>query len=363
LLAYLLDMGRGAGRRSTIWPTRDDDVVFLDRYRRELAPYFIPMVPETSVVQACLDKWATYQWALRAGVPTPRTWFVENETDLGKAKVEVKYPCVLKPVAAHHWRQDRNWELVGQRKAIAVNSPEELVAEYGRVALADRRALVQEMIAGGDENLAIAACYLDRESNWVAGFNTQKVVQIPEGFGTGCIVQATDRPELFEPTLRLLQAMRFTGIAEVEYKWDAGRREYQLIEINPRPWDQHRLGKNCGTDLVFLAHSEYAGLSQPAIQKKRCADKWIAEDAFLFSALSLLSRRDRGVLSLFRLARGKRTYAIWSARDPVPLVAHMFLHVLPRVAIAAARQLCSRLETAWSGIHRPAPAAYKQPLK
>src|ERR1039458_6296972 len=221
LLAYLLDMGRGAGRRSTIWPTRDDDVVFLDRYRRELAPYFIPMVPESSVVQACLDKWETYQWALRVGVPTPRTWLVDNDTDLGKASAEVKYPCVLKPAAAHHWRQGGNWELVGQRKAIAVNSPEELVAEYGRVALANRRVLVQEMIAGGDENLAIAACYLDRQSNWVAGFNTQKVVQIPEGFGTGCIVQATDRPELFEPTLRLLQAMRFTGIAEVEYKWNA----------------------------------------------------------------------------------------------------------------------------------------------
>ena len=205
LLTFLLKMGRDSGERSVIWPTRDDDVVFLDRYRNELAPYFIPMVAESSVVQACLDKWETYQWCLRAGVPTPRTWLIQNEMDLTKASGEVAYPCVLKPVAAHHWRQGRNWELVGQRKAIAINSPKQLLIEYAAVARANRRALVQEMIPGGDENLAIAACCVDRQSNWVAGFNTQKVVQVPEGFGTGCIVQATDRPELFGPTLRLLQ--------------------------------------------------------------------------------------------------------------------------------------------------------------
>src|ERR1035441_5871501 len=61
LLAYLLEMGRNMGQRPLIWPTRDDDVLFLDRFRREMEPYFIPMTPEKSVVSACLDKWETYR--------------------------------------------------------------------------------------------------------------------------------------------------------------------------------------------------------------------------------------------------------------------------------------------------------------
>lgn len=363
LLAYLLQMGRGAEEPSTIWPTRDDDVVFLDTYRNELQPYFTPMIPAHTVVQACLDKWETYQACLQAAVPTPRTWLVKNESDLHKAAAEVSYPCVLKPVAAHHWRQGRNWKLVGERKAIEVQSVEHLLAEYATVSRADRRALVQELIPGGDENLAIAACCLDRNSNWIAGFNTRKVVQIPEGFGTGCIVQAAERPELFEPTLRLLQSMGFTGIAEVEYKWNAARSEYQLIEINPRPWDQHRLGSTCGTDLVSLAQAAYSGLPRPAIEKTRSAVKWIAEDAFLFAVLRLAWNRDRKIFALFHLARGKRTYAIWSLRDPLPFTAYMLLNIVPQLAVTAARRLCSPLTALFKGIFRQPLTSYKQPLK
>ena len=35
---------------------------------------------------------------------------------------EVTYPCVLKPVSAHQWRQGNNWQIVGSRKAIGISS-------------------------------------------------------------------------------------------------------------------------------------------------------------------------------------------------------------------------------------------------
>jgi D-aspartate ligase len=341
LRAYLLEMGERIGHPCVIFPTRDDDVLFLDRFRRELERYFVPVVPEAGVLRACLDKWETYLCAQRAGVASPQCWLIEQEQDLDRIAAEVTYPCVLKPVAAHHWRQGGNWEIVGGRKAISISSREQLLAEYAGIARADRRVLLQEMIPGGDDNLVIAACYLDRQSNWVAGFNTQKLVQVPEGFGTGCIVQAAHRPELFEPAVRLLKDLHFTGIAEVEFKWNVAKSEYQLIEINPRPWDQHRLGKSCGTDLVFFAYCEYAGLARPAVIQRVSADKWIAEDTFVLTALRLLWNRDPNLRGLFRLARGKRIYAIWSARDPIPLLAHLITHFIPRLIAAAAKGVWS----------------------
>jgi predicted ATP-grasp superfamily ATP-dependent carboligase len=345
LLAYLLKMGRQIGHRSVIFPTRDDDVLFLDRFRRELEDYFVPVAPESSVLRACLDKWETYLCAQRAGVSTPTCWLIEQEEDLRRIASEVTFPCVLKPVAAHHWRQGGNWEIVGGRKAIAIVSWEQLVAEYAVIAGADRRALLQEMIPGGDDQLLISACYLDCQSNVVAAFNAQKLVQVPEGFGTGCIVQATQRPELIEPAVRLLQSMRFTGIAEVEFKWNAAKSEYQLIEINPRPWDQHRLGKSCGTDLAFLAYCENAGLPRPPITGQVSADKWIAEDTFVFEAFRLLWRRDSKLRTLLQLARGKRIYAIWSTRDPLPLFAYLFTNFIPRLIATTTRVVWSKF---WS---------------
>jgi predicted ATP-grasp superfamily ATP-dependent carboligase len=245
----------------------------------------------------------------------------------------------MKPVAAHHWRKAGNWQLVGGRKAIGVSSQAELLAEYKAVARAEQRVLVQEMIDGADDCLVIAACYFDRQSNFVAGFNTHKLIQIPEGFGTGCILEAVDRPELFERTVRLLQEIRYTGIAEVEYKWDAARNDYQLIEINPRPWDQHRLGWSCGVELMYQAYCEHAGLAMPPAKYRAGPWKWMAEDIFVLTALQMLWRRDPALPQLLRMARGKRTYSIWSWRDPLPFVVYVTTVFLPRLIASGLRNL------------------------
>ena len=343
LLTALLKLGGEIGQRSVIFPTRDDDCLFLDRFRSELSKDFIPVLPPSPALRACLNKWETYLLAKQAGVPTPRCYLVENQEHLRRVSEEVTFPCVLKPVSSHDWRRAANWELVGARKAIGILSQEELLAEYVVVARADQRALIQEMVPGDDDCLMIAACYLDGESNWVAGFNTQKLVQSPAGFGTGCIVQTVDRPDLFAPSLRLLHAMRFTGIAEVEYKWDARSDNFQLIEVNPRPWDQHRLGNSSGLDLVYLAYCEHAGMPSPVLAPRLGGHKWIAEDAFFMAVLRLAWRRDPKLWSIIRLARGNRVYAIWSWKDPLPGLVYLVASFLPGLVSTGTRFLWSAL--------------------
>jgi predicted ATP-grasp superfamily ATP-dependent carboligase len=331
LLAFLLKMRQEVAGRLVIFPTRDDDLLFLDRYRKELQEGFVLAVPETAVLKVCLNKWETHLLAQRAGVSVPKCWLVENAEDLARTIAEVAYPCVLKPISTPDWRRGNNWNIVGSRKAIAVSSPGELLAEYTAIAHASPRMVVQEVIPGGDDTLAITACYLNRDSQFVAAFNTQKLLQFPEGFGTGCILQTAHYPELLAPTLRLLQSLRFTGIAEVEYKWDRAAGEYKLIEINPRPWDQHRLGQASGADLAYIAYCEHAGERQPPVGGSAVNTKWVADDTFLMTAAELLRRRDPKLRTLFRLARGKRIYAIWSMRDPLPFAVYLMLTFIPTV--------------------------------
>jgi predicted ATP-grasp superfamily ATP-dependent carboligase len=240
---------------------------------------------------------------------------------------------------AQDWRTGANWDLVGARKAIRIANERELLATYAQVSRAHKRLLLQELVPGGDEHLLVAACYLDQQSEFVAGFNARKLVQEPAGFGTGCIVQADSCPEIFEPTVRLLRSIRFTGIAEVEYKWNTARQEYQLIEINPRPWDQHRLGKGCGTDLIHIAYCDYAGLPRPVSNRRASTQKWIAEDTFLLTALKLLLRRDPKFLQLVRSAKGQRSYAIWSLRDPLPFLGYLITQFLPSLVSSGWRAL------------------------
>ncbi len=350
LAAFLIELGRELRVRSVIFPTRDDDLVFLDRFRAELEPYFSVVAADAEPLQACLDKWQTAAWAERAGVAAPKCWILRQRQDAERVAQQASYPCVLKPLSAHYWRRGDNWRLVGACKAIVVNSAAELQAVYHDIARADERALVQEMIPGGDEDLVITACYLDRQSRWVAGFNIRKLVQVPEQLGTGCIVESVKRPDLFAPAEALLCAMGFSGLAEVEFKWDARDNLYKLIEVNPRPWDQHRLGRACGVDLIYAAYCEHASLPEPHFQEPVAGHKWIAEDTVVTTILRMLWRGDGRLHSLLSKARGKRIYAIWNWQDPLPLVVYLFSDFIPSLATSIGRRV---IQVCWRAVWPP----------
>jgi len=363
LFDFMMQLGRGSSERGIIFPTRDDDIVFLDRYREELSGYFALAIPSHSVVTSCLDKWETHQWAQRAGIPSPNAWMVNGADEMCRVMDEVRYPCVLKPVESFDWHRGSNWVLVGGRKAIGVTSREELLKEYQTVSAAGQRVLVQEMVEGEDNQLYIAACFLNKDSRLSAGFTARKLMQVPEGFGTGCIVEGVDCPEVLLLAERLLNAMRYTGIAEVEFKRDRCSGDFRLIEINARPWDQHRLGTCCGTDLIYLAYREYTGLAAepsgievrqhgtPSSGKLAQGAKWIAEDAFAMAMLQNIFRSWSSVRSQLHAARGRRIFAIWSADDPLPSFMWLARFVTKLVALSG-RYLSAQFGRAFRGAFR-----------
>jgi predicted ATP-grasp superfamily ATP-dependent carboligase len=331
LCAFLLRLAGELPSGAVVFPTRDDDVLFLERFRTVLERHFTLVLPGSRPLEVCLNKWETHVAAQAAGTASPRTWHIESMAQLRSVLPEVVFPCVLKPVFAQHWRKAKNWQMVGQRKAVGVSSAEELIEEYGRIERAESRALLQEMITGGDDCLWIAACYLDRNSRLVAGFTAQKLIQVPAGFGTGCMVQTVNRPDLLQKAATLLKRIGFSGIAEVEFKWDASSNAYKLIEINPRPWDQHRLGKACGVDLVHIAYCDLGGMPKPAIAPQRTGQKWIAEDVFSLLLLRAFVKRTGDLKTLLQMARGERVYPISSLRDPIPMLAFVGLQLVPEL--------------------------------
>lgn len=341
LCETLLALAREIGPGAVLFPTRDHDVVFLSRYRRELTPHFHLVLPGEEALRVALDKGLTYEAAVRAGVATPATWVVNSSAELTAILGDVRFPCVLKPVEAHHWRQHGKWEAVGSRKAICLASAEELTQAYHGIAQAEGRALVQEVIPGGDDALLAVGCYVQQDGTWGGAFGAHKLIQTPAGYGTGCVLESADCSHLVEPTQRLLKSIGFRGVAEVEYKRHQTTGEYQLIEINPRPWDQHGLGEASGVDVCYLAYCDLTGQRPTETVPGRGPSKWIAEDAFLIEAIRLAGRRDPALQRLLAAVGGRRMYGIWDWRDPVPGLAYLFTGV-PALGVAV-------VKAAWAG--------------
>lgn len=342
LLRFLLELAKEFPQGAVLFPTRDDDVLFLDAFRDELQRHYTLLLPKVEPLETCLNKWKTYQAAVAAGIASPRTWMISSRAELQAAIPEMTLPCVIKPVFAQHWRKPGNWQLVGSRKAVGIYSAAAMLEEYDLIARADKRVLVQEMVPGGDNRLWIAACYRNRAGEFVGGFAAQKLVQVPEVFGTGCVVQTVDRPDILEMASALLNRIDYTGVAEVEFKED-DRGVYNLIEVNTRPWDQHRLGEACGADVIYAAYRDLAGLPASSIRQQSSGHKWIAEDVYWLLLLRSLWKRDGRFREWRRLARGRRVYAISWWRDPLPTLGYFFAQIIPQLAGTAFQLLRARL--------------------
>jgi D-aspartate ligase len=325
-------------RGAVIFPTRDLDVLFLDRHRTELQEHYRLAIPSAECLQRFVNKNILARAARQAGLGVPRTLALGSREELPRVTEEVGFPCVVKPVSSHHWRESNNWEQVGGRKAFLVSTPEELEREYARVSLAHPEILVQEWIPGGTDNIVIVGAYVGKNSEPLAYFTARKIVQAPDDFGTGCIVRSEDIPDVLEPTIQLWKALGYRGMAEVEYKRDPRTGKLLLIEMNTRHWDQHALSRASGLNLSWTAYCDSIGMEVAPVKTRTVRSTWIAEDAMLSYILQGIYHRNLKTGMLSSQLSGPRTYGIFSWRDPWPFVRYFFTGMLPTItkqAVAA----------------------------
>jgi D-aspartate ligase len=316
---------------AVIFPTRDLDVLFLDRHRTELQQHYRLAIPSAECLQRVVNKNILARAAQQAGLGVPRTLAVGSREELPRVAEEVGFPCVVKPVSSHHWRESNNWEQVGGRKAFLVSTPEELEREYVRVSVAHPEILVQEWIPGGTDNIVIVGAYVGKNSEPLAYFTARKIVQAPDDFGTGCIVRSEEIPDVLEPTIQLWKALGYRGMAEVEYKRDPRTGKLLLIEMNTRHWDQHALSRASGLNLSWTAYCDSIGMEMTAVKTRTVRATWIAEDAMLGYILHSIYHRNLRLGTLFGQLSGPRMYGIFSWRDPWPFVRYFFTGILPTI--------------------------------
>jgi predicted ATP-grasp superfamily ATP-dependent carboligase len=109
-------------------------------------------------------------------------------------------------------------------------------------------------------------------------------------------------------------------MAEVEYKFDPRSKEFKLIEINTRHWDQHELGRASGVNLSWTAYADLIGLDTNSKRVPTVQTTWIGEEALIQHVLRGLYRREIKLGKLRKQLKGPRIYGTFSWRDPLPFV-------------------------------------------
>ncbi len=139
-------------------------------------------------------------------------------------------PFFCKPRSIHRHRHD----LPGQ-KGFIIRSAHEWRAWCDRFGGEAARWLLQEIIPGAEDNIVLFAGAFGRDGRVLGGFSARKLRQYPPGFGSATQVVTEDIPELAARAMAFLRRLGYTGVCCGEFKWCPQRRDWVVIEFNPRP--------------------------------------------------------------------------------------------------------------------------------
>jgi predicted ATP-grasp superfamily ATP-dependent carboligase len=270
------------------------------------------------VTRFALDKRLTYQRAGELGVGAPWTMVAASGDEFATRKIP--FPVILKPAVNHHFFPKTNV------KALSAATLSELQRRHAQMSqfIPAEEILVQERIPGGGEN-QFSFCGLCRDGKVYAALVAQRRRQYPVEFGNASsFVETTNQPIVEADGRRFLESIGFDGMAEVEFKFDPRDGKYKILDVNPRAWGWHTLGRAAGVDFSYLLWLQKTGAPVTAPVQRRDAS-WFRE---ITDPLSILKSPHRGA-ELGRLLRalftGRLTLATFDLLDPVPFFAEFAL--------------------------------------
>ena len=210
-------------------------------------------------IGSVLDKQHLYELADDYEIPYPETYLLGAVSAAEAIEAVGGFPLVLKPA------RKRKFEEALGTNVVQVDTREEFDDTVQAAREADARVLVQEQVnveTGRDTSLASYVPPADGHSYDGAvpgdalGVVGNAAVRYPRGFGTSCLVETVDRPEIARRALRILDETGYHGISEAEFVYDADREEYVLLDINTRPWKWISLPVEAGANLPLAAYRD-----------------------------------------------------------------------------------------------------------
>ncbi len=225
-------------RFELILPCTDGTILPLQLHRREIEDGGrIQLLPD-DVYRICSSKAETYRLAEELGISLPRQTMASSMNDLRRAAQEFGFTLILKPQTSSSAANP-----LARRAVRLVHSAEDLES-CGESMLADGELIVQQCAKG----IGVGVEVLCKDGVILTAFQHQRVHEPRRGGGSSYRKSVPLNPEMFDATEKLMRALRYTGVAMVEFKQNQETGAWVLIEINARFWGSLPLSIAAGLD-------------------------------------------------------------------------------------------------------------------
>lgn len=309
------------GRRVPLMYGGDDALGLIYAHRERLQRYFLFLINDPDVAEALVAKDRFHAFALRRGLPVPRTLQWEGA---GPGSVAgTPGPVVVKPKRKADWHNSLLCHRLfdnGDGKARVFASGAGAAADPVVASFRDQLT-VQEYIAGGDRDLWSFHGFADEQGRVLASFVGRKLRTFPVEMGESAFIEMARDPSLDALGRDVVRRCPLKGVFKMDFKRDPATGRWYLLEINARYTLWNYLGACNGLNLAAIAYDYLVSGARPLEVAYGTSRRWLAVDLD-FKAYRQLAARDE--LSFARwlasIAFTRKVHNVLAWTDPWPFV-------------------------------------------
>ncbi|WP_405593186.1 ATP-grasp domain-containing protein [Streptomyces sp. NBC_01092] len=323
LVEGLVRIAGRIGRPAVLVPTDEEAAVLIAQHQDVLRDCFLFPRVDPLLPNRVASKQGLHELCLEHGVPSPATVSPQSYQEIEEFTEKASFPVVAK-----------NREAFVRRRQPVVNGTTRIATREGLLSLArdwgERPGVIlQEYLPREDAEDWIVHAYFDADSTPLALFTGVKVRSWPPHAGMTACAYIVDNPELADLAARFVKQIGFSGIIDLDLRFDRRDSRYKLLDFNPRMGAQFRLFENeSAMDVVRAMHLDLTGRAVP--KGEQCTGRrYIVENIDL---PALLAYRRSGYTTPHAPTHANGTELGWFASDdPLPFLTMIARLVRPGV--------------------------------
>jgi predicted ATP-grasp superfamily ATP-dependent carboligase len=305
-----------AEEKSVLFPVGDADMICISMKRGLLKNKYRLLMPAHGTLENLLCKEKFFEFATRNALPIPRTYIINQGTDIEKVGKEARFPCVLKP----SWRNSHWLRRYRNEKVLHVAGAKELNDKFQEISRHVSGFVLQEVVAGGEDQILCSFVYLNEFSEPLAMFMCKKLRQFPRRFGNTALAESVFDPEVARLTVSICKKLELVGYASIEFKRNSDDGCYKILEITPSRLNrQVGLADAAGMNIPYIWYCHQVGKTLE-VKDYNLATRWLSE-VNDFRALSEYIRAKEYTLKTWiNSYRGIRSCEVFAKDDLNPLL-------------------------------------------
>lgn len=310
---FLMELGiREDLKGWVLIPSNDHAVYSISKNLKRISEFYKTTIPNIETIAQIYDKAKLLELAQKVNIPIPKTFYFEDFNSIGKSNL--KFPVLTKG------KQGLDFYKGLGKKAFLAENDTELKEQLESIQ--DVFPLVntftQELIPfdGTNKTVSLAAFCVNGkiETYWMG----VKLREHPLQFGTATFTESVYIEDCFKHSEKILSALNYTGVCEVEFLKDPRDHQYKLIEINARTWlwVGHAIAN--GVNFPLYIYQYLNGQKSAYASDYKTGVKWRNPFSdFIFSSLALLKGKI-GLQKMLQDNRGEVISALWDTKDKKP---------------------------------------------